>query len=229
MTDSSDPRRPKSSRKKPSREPATIDLKATVIDEGAAPATGPGAEVQETMGQETMGPDTIAAEAPAQETIVVGASPEAKPAETIAAGSEPPAEDLVASSEATLDSGAGTDTLPSGAAVGEIGRPDVDLSDSSYQGPSTSQAGEEAVPPRPVPERRGSSAGALIGSGLLGGLVGAGLLYGLQTWQENPGQNQPVELRLAQLEQRVGALRQPAPSGQPQADTQALEDRLNAL
>ncbi|MBA1155054.1 hypothetical protein [Microvirga mediterraneensis] len=233
MTDSSDPRRPKSSRKKPSREPATIDLKATVIDEGAAPATSPGAEAresmgQETMGQETMGPDTIAAEAPAQETIVAGAAPETKPAETIAAGSEPPAEDLVASSEATLDSGAGTDTLPPGASDGEPGRSDASSSDSSYQEPPTSQAGQETVPPRPVPERSGS-VGALIGSGLLGGLIGAGVLYGVQTWQEPPGQNQPMELRLAQLEQRVGALRQPAPSGQPQADTQALEDRLKAL
>ncbi|WP_262030312.1 hypothetical protein [Microvirga sp. Mcv34] len=249
MTDSSDPRRPKSSRKKPSREPATIDLKATVIDAGAAPATSPGAEAQDTLGpdtfgqdtlgqdtlgKDTLGPDTLAAgapahEMPAQETIVAGAPPEARPDETIAAGREPPAEDLVASPEATLDSGAGTDTLPSGAAIGETDRPDAGLSDSSYQGASTSPGREEAVPPRPVPERRGSSAGALIGSGLLGGLVGAGLLYGLQAWQENPGQAQPMELRLAQLEQRVGALRQPAPSGQPQGNVQALTERLNAL
>lgn len=34
MTDSSDPKAPKTSRKKPAREPATIDLKATVIDDG---------------------------------------------------------------------------------------------------------------------------------------------------------------------------------------------------
>ncbi len=36
MTDSSDPKAPKNSRKKSSREPATIDLKATVLDDGAA-------------------------------------------------------------------------------------------------------------------------------------------------------------------------------------------------
>jgi hypothetical protein len=83
------------------------------------------------------------------------------------------------------------------------------------------------VPP-PGPERR-SSAGALIGSGLLGGLVGAGLLYGLQIWQESPGQNQPVELRLAQLEQRLGALRQPGPAGQPQGNVQALAERIQTL
>ncbi|KLK92064.1 hypothetical protein AA309_16740 [Microvirga vignae] len=35
MTDSSDPKAPKKARKKSAREPATIDLKATVIDDGA--------------------------------------------------------------------------------------------------------------------------------------------------------------------------------------------------
>ena len=251
MTNSSDPRRPKSSRRKSSREPATIDLKATVIDEGATPATSPGAEAQETLGSETLGsetlgsetlgqetsgpdtlgkdtlgPDTPAAEAPASETIPAGEVSEEKPAETIPAGSEPPAEDTVASPEATLDSGLGTDTLPPGASVEEPGRPDAVSSDSSYQEPSTSQAREEAVPPRPVPERRGS-AGALIGSGLLGGLVGAGLVYGFQTWQGSPVQEDP---RIAQLEQRVNALRQqPAPSGPPQGNVQALTERLQAL
>ncbi|MGO4526311.1 hypothetical protein AB4097_15780 [Microvirga sp. 2MCAF35] len=221
MTDSSDPRRPKSSRKKPSREPATIDLKATVIDEGAAPVTSPGAEAQETLG-----PDTLAAGAPAPETISAGEAPETKPDETIPAGSEPPAEDVVASPEATLDSGLGTDTLPPGASVDEPGRQDTILSGSSSQETSTAQARDEAVPPRPVPEQRGS-AGALIGSGLLGGLIGAGLLYGLQTWQGSPAQEDP---RIAQLEQRVNALRQqPAPSGQPQGNVQTLTERLQAL
>ncbi|WP_114943505.1 COG4223 family protein [Microvirga calopogonii] len=235
MTHSSDPRRPKSSRKKPSREPATIDLKATVIDEGAAPATSPGAEAQDTLGQETFGPDTLGQDTLGHATLgpetlgpdtVATEAPEAKPDETIPAGSEPPAEDLVASPEATLDSGVGTDTLPSGAFVDEPGRQDAISSGSSYQEPPTSQAREEAVPPRPVPERRGS-AGALIGSGLLGGLIGAGLLYGLQSWQGSPTQEDP---RIAQLEQRVNALRQqPAPSGQPQGNVQALAERLQAL
>lgn len=35
MTDSSDPKAPNNARKKPAREPATLDLKATVIDDGA--------------------------------------------------------------------------------------------------------------------------------------------------------------------------------------------------
>jgi hypothetical protein len=219
VTDSSDPRRPKSSRKKPSREPATIDLKATVIDDGAAPAG-----VQDTVGQDTLAGAAPAQETSVQETIAAGEAPDVKPDETIVSASEPPAEDVVASPQATLDSGIGTDTLPSGATVEEPGRPDTLSPESSFQESSTSQTREEAVPP--PPERR-SSAGALVGSGLLGGLIGAGLLYGLQTWQDAPAQDDP---RIAQLEQRVSALRQqPAPSGQPQADTQALAERIQAL
>jgi hypothetical protein len=239
VTDSSDPRRPKSSRKKPSREPATLDLKATVIDDGIAPAGPPGAEVQDapgpgtpeqdTAGQDTAGQDTLGAVAPASETIPAGDTTDGRPAETIASGSVPPAEDVVASPEASLDSGAGTDTLPPGASVEEPGRPDTTSSESSFQEPSPSRTRDDAVPPPPpVPERR-SSVGALIGSGLLGGLVGAGLLYGMQAWQETSQQGQPVELRLAQLEQRVGALRQPGPPGQPQGNVQALAERLQAL
>jgi hypothetical protein len=209
-----------------------------VIDDGIAPASSPGAEAQDPLGHDTLGQDTVGqdtlgqdalADTPAQETIPAGGTPDVTPDETIASGSEPPAEDVVASPEASLDSGIGTDTLPSGASVdglGEgLGRQDTISSDSSYQEPSASRTHEETMPP-PAPERR-SSAGALIGSGLLGGLVGAGLLYGLQAWQGSPAQDDP---RLAQLEQRVNALRQqPAPSGQPQADTQALEGRLQAL
>lgn len=227
MTDSSDPRRPKSSRKKPSREPATIDLKATVVDDGTAQA-----EAQDIAGQDTLAAAAPAQEIPVDETMPMGWAPDAKADETIASGSEPPAEDVVASPQATLDSGIGTDTLPTGASVDGTERPDAISSESSFQEsstfqePSTSQTREEAVPPRPAPERR-SSAGALIGSGLLGGLVGAGLLYGLQTWQDTPAQDDP---RIAQLEQRVNALRQqPAPSGQPQAGAQALAERIQAL
>jgi hypothetical protein len=227
VTDSSDPRRPKSSRKKPSREPATIDLKATVIDHGA-PASAQETVGQDTLGQDTLGQDILGGEAPAQETISAGGMSDVMPDESIVSGSQPPpAEDVVASPEATLDSGNGTDTLPSGPSFEEPGRQDAPSPDNSFQEPATSQTQEGTVPP-PGPERR-SSAGALIGSGLLGGLIGAGLLYGLQTWQESPGQNQPVELRLAQLEQRLGALRQPGPAGQPQGNVQALAERIQAL
>ncbi len=220
MTDSSDPRRPKSSRKKPSREPATIDLKATVIDEGSRQASPEGG-AQETIG------DTIGEEVRAPEAVITDPVQEARPEETIAAGSEPPpAEDVVASPEATLDSGSGTDTLPSEAALGDMGGSDTTSSGSSFQEPSSSEARTETMPPPVAPERR-SSAGALIGSGLLGGLVGAGILYGLQTWQAAPAQDDP---RLAQLEQRVNALRQqPASVGQPQGNDPALSERIQAL
>jgi hypothetical protein len=197
-----------------------------VIDDGAVQA-GPEGGARDTLSDTLC--DTLNADV-------------RTPEETIASGSEPPAEDVVASPEASLDSGIGTDTLPSGASVEEpgeglgeglgegfgegFGRRDTIASESSFQEPSASRTREETVPPPPAPERR-SSAGALIGSGLLGGLIGAGLLYGLQAWQGSPAQDDP---RLAQLEQRVNALRQqPAPSGQPQANTQALEGRLQAL
>ena len=230
MTDSSDPRRPKSSRKKSSREPATIDLKATVIDDGTAPSSSPGAEAQETLGEETLGPDafgpdTLAAEASAQETMAATGTPDVQPDETTVGGSEPPAEDLASPQQVTLDSGIGTDTLPSGE---EPGRPDATSSDSSFQETPTFQTREDTVLPPPAPERR-SSAGALIGAGLLGGVIGAGLLYGLQAWQTSPGGGQPVELRLAQLEQRVGALRQPGPPGPVQGNLQALSERVQTL
>jgi hypothetical protein len=240
VTDSSDPRRSKSSRKKSSREPATIDLKATVIDDGtvqadpeaAAPETaGQGAVGQDTVGQDTVGQDTVGRDTVAEvrppETVSADTVAGAQPDETIASGSEPPPEDVVASPEASLDSGSGTDTLPSETSLEQMAGQDTSSSGTSYQEASTAETRADALPP-PAPERR-SSAGALIGSGLLGGLVGAGLVYGLQAWQDPaPAQNDP---RIAQLEQRVNALQQrpAAPSGQPQGDTSALEGRLQAL
>ncbi|MBM6583826.1 hypothetical protein ILT44_26865 [Microvirga sp. BT689] len=226
MTNSSDPRRPKSSRRKSSREPATIDLKATVIDDGAVQARPEAAAeenaAQETTGQETTGQET-SDEVRATETASADTLPAANAEETIASSSEPPAEDVVASPETSLDSGTGTDTLPSQAALEEPAGPDTRSSDTSFQEASPSGIrGDTVTPP---PERR-SSAGALLGSSLLGGLVGAGLVYGLQIWQAAPAQNDP---RIAQLEQRVNALRQPTAPGQPQGNTQALEGRIQAL
>ena len=145
-------------------------------------------------------------------------TPDVQPDETTVGGSEPPAEDLASPQQVTLDSGIGTDTLPSG--LEEPGRPDATSSDSSFQETPTFQTREDTVLPPPAPERR-SSAGALIGAGLLGGVVGAGLLYGLQAWQTSPG-GPAGDLRLAQLEQRVGALRQPGPPGPAAGNLQAL-------
>jgi hypothetical protein len=262
VTDSSDPRRSKSSRKKHSREPATIDLKATVIDDGtiqdsAQGSTGEDA-AKDVHAQQAAAQDVVAQEAASQESPLAetpqGAplaetSQEARPEETIAGSVYPTAEDVVASPEATLDSGTGTDTLPTGDPSVEPLTQDTVSQGGSFQGGSFQESASQetpsqetssqktssqdaslqdpplgAVPPQPPPERR-SSAGALIGSGLLGGLVGAGLVYGLQTWQGPPAQD---DQRLVQLEQRVSALRQPSP-GQPQGNTQALEERLQAL
>jgi hypothetical protein len=231
VTDSSDPRRSKSSRKKPSREPATIDLKAFVIDDGTVrpepTAAAPEAAGESTLGQDTLGQDTVGEETSMPETASADTLSGAQADETIASGSEPPAEDVVASPEASLDSGSGTDTLPSDASLEQMAGQDTTSSGTSYQEASTAETRADTLPP-PSPERR-SSAGALIGSGLLGGLVGAGLVYGLQAWQDPaPAQNDP---RIAQLEQRVSALQQrpAAPGGQPQGDTSALEGRLQAL
>lgn len=49
MTDSSDPKAPKNSRKKPAREPATIDLRATVIDDGAQEKAWDDVKPEETI------------------------------------------------------------------------------------------------------------------------------------------------------------------------------------
>lgn len=62
MTDSSDPKMSNKHRKKPSREPATIDLKATVIDEGVQPDKA----WDDVKPEETVVPDP---EAPAEDTI----------------------------------------------------------------------------------------------------------------------------------------------------------------
>lgn len=212
MTDSSDPRRPKSSRRKPAREPATLDLQATVIDDGANRASPEGG-VEDKVGQGIHGEEARAPEAATADTL-----PGGTPDETIPSGSEPPVT-ATATPETTLDSGMGTDTLPSG---------DTTAQETIAREPSASEGRAKPMPSPAAPEPR-SSAGALIGAGLIGGLIGAGALYGLQAWQASTGQTQPVELRLAQLEQRVGALRQPAPAAPAQGNAQALEGRIQAL
>lgn len=186
MTDSSDPKAPKSSRKKHAREPATIDLKATVIDDSTQKDDGQDNAWQNVRPEETVitEPDTAAGAAP---------------------------EDAVASSEVSLDSGAGTDSISPETAEAETASRDDRF---------------ESLPPQaPLPERRTSPA-ALIGSGILGGLVGAGLVYGLQVWQQ-PTATQDNQ-RLAQLEQRLSTLGQGGGTGQP-VNLQPIEGRLQAL
>jgi hypothetical protein len=199
VTDSSDPRPPKSSRRKPAREPATIDLKATVVDGGAS-RTDEKDEHWDGM----------------------------KPEETVTGETERALDDAAASPEATLDSAAGTDSIGPEAPSEEPPAHEAMVQEGAAQEPASRSIPPSDGAPRTKPERRTSPA-ALIGSGLLGGLVGAGLVYGLQTWQE-PGRTPAPQndQRLAQLEQRVGALGQQQGS-QPPAGLQAIEDRIRAL
>jgi hypothetical protein len=199
VTDSSDPRPPKSSRRKPAREPATIDLKATVVDDSAS-RTDEKDEHWDGM----------------------------KPEETVTAEAERALDDAAASPEATLDSAAGTDSIGPDVSGVEPPAHEPMVQEAAAQETASRSIPPSDGPPRTKPERRTSPA-ALIGSGLLGGLVGAGLVYGLQTWQEPGRTPAPQnDQRLTQLEQRVGALGQQQGS-QPPAGLQAIEDRIRAL
>jgi hypothetical protein len=198
VTDSSKPRAPKSSRKKSAREPATLDLKATVVDDGAR-----------------------------QESADEGAWDDVRPEETIAAASEPQAEDVVASPEATLDSALGTDSIGPEASSQEPPAQERFGQETSEQEPVGQEPPSQDMPPpagpaQEAPARRPSSA-ALLGTGVLGGLVGAGLVYGVQTWMTPPSQD--VQ-RITQLEQRVSAIGQ---QGSQPVNLQAVEERIRAL
>lgn len=86
---------------------------------------------------------------------------------------------------------------------------------------SSSQASAADVPPSAIrPEQasapRSGGFGRLLGAGLVGGVIGAGLgLAGQQLWRERAGD--PVEARLAQVEQRL--------SGVPSRDALGTLDR----
>jgi hypothetical protein len=208
VTDSSDPRPPKSSRRKPAREPATIDLKATVVDDRAS---RPDEKDQHWDGM--------------------------APEETVVAEAERAFDDAAASPEASLDSAAGTDSIgpevspvepPPHESMGQEAAQEPGLKEPGSREPAFQDRPPPDEPPPSRPERRTSPA-ALIGSGLLGGLVGAGLIYGLQTWQQTARAPAPQnDQRLAQLEQRIGALGQQQASQAP-VSLQAVEDRIRAL
>lgn len=124
-----------------------------MIDDGAVQASPEAAAeqnaAQETIGQETIGHETIGDEVHATETASADTLPAANAEETIASSSEPPAEDIVASPETSLDSGTGTDTLPSQAAIEEPARPDTRSSDTSFQEASASGMRGDPCPHRP--------------------------------------------------------------------------------
>lgn len=212
MTDSSEPKAPRSSRKKPSREPATIDLKATVVDAGAQPvgaAEEPKPEDTAPEAVQEILRETLQEPSPAD-------SPE-PPETTIEAGS-PAAEEVVASPQGTIDSAMGTDSLSAVSSEEPLAQ------DSPTPEPSAAGLPPRDEPYRPAAPERRTSPAALLGAGLLGGLIGAGALYGLQTWQQ--GVASTDDQRLAQLEQRVGALGQP---NAQQGNLQAIDGRIRAL
>jgi hypothetical protein len=229
VTNSFDPKAPKSSRKKHKREPATIDLKATVVSDAPRP--------DETRpGEETPEPAPVAEDAAAAPTATLDSGAGVDSIEAAAAGpgapgdmpptdmpvdmapaAEIPGQDVPAQETAARVE-PGQDTLP-GIQDTLPGAQDT-LADAP-----ASDASSADMPPRAEPAPR-SHVGALIGSGLLGGLIGAGLLYGVQEWRGAPAGDDP---RLVQLEQRVGALaQQRSTPGQPAADG-ALEGRIAAL
>jgi hypothetical protein len=230
VTNSFDPKAPKSSRKKHKREPATIDLKATVVSDAPRP--------NETRpGEETPEPAPVAEDAAAAPTATLDSGAGVDSIEAAAAGpgapgdmpptdmpvdmapaAEIPGQDVPAQETAARVE-PGQDTLP-GIQDTLPGAQDT-LADAA----PASDASSADMPPRAEPAPR-SHVGALIGSGLLGGLIGAGLLYGVQEWRGAPAGDDP---RLVQLEQRVGALaQQRSTPGQPAADG-ALEGRIAAL
>jgi hypothetical protein len=229
VTNSFDPKAPKSSRKKHKREPATIDLKATVVSDAPRP--------NETRpGEETPEPAPVAEDAAAAPTATLDSGAGVDSIEAAAAGpgapgdmpptdmpvdmapaAEIPGQDVPAQETAARVE-PGQDTLP-GIQDTLPGAQDT-LADAP-----ASDASSADMPPRAEPAPR-SHVGALIGSGLLGGLIGAGLLYGVQEWRGAPAGDDP---RLVQLEQRVGALaQQRSTPGQPAADG-ALDGRIAAL
>jgi len=232
VTDFSDPKAPKSSRKKSSRTPATIDLKATVVDDGARQAdprpeepiaadagrtaseaaAEPSASVDSGVGTDSIEAGSPAQNIPVQDIPPQGASPQAAHSQD------------ASSQDASSQDAPSQDALSPESPAPESSSPETS--------PPESPAGEP--PPRDPPPQappRQSNLGGLIGSGLLGGLVGAGLVYGLQAWRPPAVQD---DQRLAQLEQRVGALSrqggsQAGAQGNVQADTRALDERIGAL
>jgi len=156
-----------------------------------------------------------------------------RPAEPTEAETERLVSEAMAETEATLESGSGTDSIAPGPKDPQSeNSPSENLQPENPQ-PEHSQPeslrtetagfgdrGSEPPPPSEARPSRQAPLAVLLGAGVVGGLVGAGLVYGLTRQEAPTGQN---DQRLAQLEQRVSAL------GQPTAATQGLENRLKAL
>jgi hypothetical protein len=200
VTDSSDPRR-RSSRSS-SRKPPTIDLKATVVDEGArAEARDPEATAVDEGASAAAGdPKTAAADE--------GARAETRTAEEGTTPAE--AERAEAVRDAMLEGG------PADAPPAE---PDHAAPDSAARDSSQDPASEPAAAARPeVPRSRGPGLSTIAGAGLLGGLVGAGAVLAVQAWRPV---SPPPDPRVSQIERQIAAL--------PRPDNAALDRRLAAV
>jgi hypothetical protein len=231
VTDLNDPTR----RRRPHREPAILDLKPTVVDDGRtppAPAAGVGDD----------GRTSSEAAAPAAGEGATSA-PTNDLASEPAAGTDANAVHGAAWPDASAVANEGSSTVPGsvpgiaahdapGSATGTLNadadrsverdtvEPTVPVADADFTPPPAG-----SVPPvaaaasRDEAPRRGAGFGSLLTAGVLGGLIGAGALYGLQSLRPA----QPVEdPRIAEIQQRLAAV--------PRTDAApGLERRIAAI
>ncbi|HEY8380776.1 MAG TPA: hypothetical protein VIL09_01375 [Microvirga sp.] len=175
MTDSKDPfpRRP---RKDASREPPTLDLKATVVDTPApADEAKPSAD---TSGV----PDETPVSAGLSDTL--------------------PAADATAITGERADSLPPADTEPAVIEPSDTLRAEGDRPDALPPGNADGVGTESMAPPPPpasADRRSGASFGSLLGAGLLGGLIGAGALAAYDQWRSSQGGG----AQLAQVQQQL--------------------------
>jgi hypothetical protein len=200
------PPNPPGSRRRSRRDPPTIDLKPNPAHEAARPEEGretaPASDVSDAAGLPSDAGATGATEpeprAAESETASVPAEDQRSAAATGARDEPPfvgPPPDL---DERLIETAESRE-----AARGpERGAPDSPEAPTMLGGHEPGNLDEK----RPIePERRRPSGlGALLGASALGGLIGAGLAYGAATVWRQPSSR--VETRLAQIEERLGAL-----------------------
>jgi hypothetical protein len=243
VTDSNDPTR----RRRPHREPAILDLKPTVVDDGRtppAPAAGAGDDGRTSSEAAAPAAGEGAASAPTND---LDAEPAAGTDANAVHGAAWPDASAVASEGSSTAPGsvpgaAGHDAAGSvpgiaahdapGSATGTLNadadrsverdtvEPTVPVADADFTPPPAG-----SVPPvaaaasRDEAPRRGAGFGSLLTAGVLGGLIGAGALYGLQSLR--PAQP-VVDPRIAEIQQRLAAL--------PRTDAgPGLERRIAAI
>lgn len=174
MTDSKDsfPRRP---RKDASREPPTLDLKATVVDTPAA--------------ADEAKPSADTSGAPAETPASAG------PSDTL------PAADATVGTKERADSLPPADTESALIEPSDTLRTEGDRPDALPPGNADALGAESMAPPASAPANRrsGASFGSLLGAGLLGGLISAGALAAYDQWRSSQGGGAQV----AQLQQQL--------------------------